>query len=744
MIKSPFKFLDSFTLADRNIFFGRDQEITELYRKIFESKILLVYGVSGTGKSSIINCGLASRFDESDWLPLNIRRGRNIIVSLNEALNRQAITPLKKNLSVSEKLQSIYLDHFKPAYLIFDQFEELFIFGDKEERREFVQIVKSLIESDLQCRLIFVMREEYMAGVTEFEKFIPTFFTNRVRIEKMSHINAIEAIQEPCKVFNISLEEDFAETLLEKLSPENADVELTYLQVFLDKIFRLAAEIFPPPAGTEALAKVSRGKSKGGLSFTLKLLSQIGDVSDLLGSFLEEQLKELDEPDTGLTILKSFVSVKGTKRHLTQEEVIESSRSLGKDISASSINNHLQKFVIIRILRDKDDNGQYELRHDSLATKIYEKITIVEKEMLEIYQFLENAYSAYEKRKVLLSSNDLKYIAPYEDRLFLDREIAGLIENSKREVNKKKRQIRKIAIVGVVAILVFTIGTFMMIQQSYGFAFLLRWIGIIVYASLFLPYFSIYIIKVRENRTMNLLFMILTIILVVNIHLYRNYYGNRIRNLRFNRVIQHEQRVTSKTEIYDSKTDSLLTKIHNISDKYGDELKYFMNNADSVNHATNELVSYIQDLKIEIITMSQGPGSEAVDGRKIDISKIIYYDDFNVPTQILIGSKNNGEAYELSILINAYKDLLEGIVKNDRVFGPSITKTLDLRNQKIYDTGIDRQPDESWEQNTFLAKTLLVVIETLSQIQEDIKYCESEVVNYLYNKILLEIEQYSK
>jgi AAA+ ATPase superfamily predicted ATPase len=88
MIKSPFKFLDSFTLADRDIFFGRDQEISDLYRRIFESKILLVYGVSGTGKSSLINCGLASRFDDSDWLPVNVRRGKNIIDSLIESIDK--------------------------------------------------------------------------------------------------------------------------------------------------------------------------------------------------------------------------------------------------------------------------------------------------------------------------------------------------------------------------------------------------------------------------------------------------------------------------------------------------------------------------------------------------------------------------------------------------------------------------------------------------------------------------------
>ncbi len=30
-------------------------------------------------------------------------------------------------------VRSLYLDNYKPVFFIFDQFEELFIFGDKEE-----------------------------------------------------------------------------------------------------------------------------------------------------------------------------------------------------------------------------------------------------------------------------------------------------------------------------------------------------------------------------------------------------------------------------------------------------------------------------------------------------------------------------------------------------------------------------------------------------------------------------------
>ncbi len=50
-MKSPFKFLDAYTKEDRDIFFGREKEIEELYHRVFDSRIMLVYGESGTGKS---------------------------------------------------------------------------------------------------------------------------------------------------------------------------------------------------------------------------------------------------------------------------------------------------------------------------------------------------------------------------------------------------------------------------------------------------------------------------------------------------------------------------------------------------------------------------------------------------------------------------------------------------------------------------------------------------------------------
>ncbi|MFC2089204.1 NACHT and WD repeat domain-containing protein [Bacteroidota bacterium] len=501
---SPFKFLDAYTKADHAIFFGRDREIEELYQKVFESKVLLLYGISGTGKSSLIECGLANKFEDSDWLPVNVRRGNDIIKSLVQKLSeldlatssrdaeramRIAQTPQTAQRTphsgsqIVKSLQSVYLDHFKPIYLIFDQFEELFIFGSKEERHEFISIIKAIKDSDVQCKMLFSIREEYLASITEFERLIPEIMLNRMRVEKMSRSNAMEAINGPCKVHGIELEEGFEEALMNKLVGEGSEVELTYLQVILDKVFKEAigqSEQWDgakePPATSDQQPATStqpfdeaqeNQPATGRLHFTISILDQLGNVSDLLGSFLEEQIDQLDDSESGLTVLKSFVSIKGTKRQITCEEAFESCRSLGHKVEEDVLKELINKFVDLRILRDKDENGRYELRHDSLAAKIYEKITLVEKEVMEVRLFIENAFNTYKSRHVLLSHDDLEYIEPYEDSLFLSKEHGEFVKQSKQGIELEKQAFRRtvrISIVGLL-ILVLTIGYFF-VQRS--------------------------------------------------------------------------------------------------------------------------------------------------------------------------------------------------------------------------------------------------------------------------------------
>ena len=112
-MRSPFQFLDSFEAKDKDKFFGRDAEIETLYNLVHETPLVLVYGMSGTGKTSLVQCGLATRFDGPDWLPLPVRRGNNLNESLTTALQTAAEKPIPTGeplpATVAELLQKYLL-----------------------------------------------------------------------------------------------------------------------------------------------------------------------------------------------------------------------------------------------------------------------------------------------------------------------------------------------------------------------------------------------------------------------------------------------------------------------------------------------------------------------------------------------------------------------------------------------------------------------------------------------------------
>lgn len=431
-MRSPFKFLDAYGKEDRDIYFGREQEIEELYTRIFQNNVLLIYGISGTGKSSLIQCGLSNKLLDSDWLPVTVRRGDDILMSLAKSIERQSISEITSSSSsvdsiyLSKALRSLYLDHFKPIYLIFDQFEEIFIFGNRDERTRFAEFVATVKSSELNCKFILIIREEYLANLTELESTIPDLFTNRMRIEKMTPTQARMTIEGPCKVAGIKLEEGVSEKILHSVSPNGDQVELTYLQVTLDRLFRISQRNVPV--------------NSSGLLFTRKMVDDLGTIGDVLGKFLDEEISKMSDSSVALTLLKAFVSPEGTKRQCSVSELISNTKMLGGEIGETRIRELVSQFVDLRLLRDKDENGRYELRHDALAQKIFEKITIREKELLDVKHFIDSSYRSYKSRKRLLSEEDLRYISPFVPLLVSDQNKKLFIQESQKSATRSKRK----------------------------------------------------------------------------------------------------------------------------------------------------------------------------------------------------------------------------------------------------------------------------------------------------------------
>ena len=423
MTKNPFKFLDSYTIADKDIFFGRETEIEEIYSRLFHSKLLLIYGPSGSGKTSLLQCGVSDRFGEHNWKPVFIRRKQNIIGSIQAEIEKQALIQLKKDKSLTEKLYSLYLDFLTPVYLIFDQLEELFIFGDVDEKKEFVAVLKDILShGEINTQVILSIREEYLASLSEFEDELPQLFENRIRIEKMKKAQALSVIVFPCEVCHVGLEKGLPETAIEKIINESATIELTWLQVLMDRLYKSALT-----------------RNEETIEIKLSDLEALGQIGDVLGNFLEEQLNQMPEGAKAEAVLKTLISSEGTKRQLTLSEIKDHLELLGYRIDTGDIKQFVQHFITVRILNDKDDNDRYELRHDSLAAKIFERLTLAERELQEVRQFVENAYKSYLKTEHLLGRKELSYVCKYENKLFLKGDTAAFINASKKIILERDK-----------------------------------------------------------------------------------------------------------------------------------------------------------------------------------------------------------------------------------------------------------------------------------------------------------------
>jgi len=482
----PFKFLDSYTAADKDIFFGRDEEIDQLYEMIYQSDILLLYGASGTGKTSLIQCGLASKFQKHDRLEVFVRRHKNLNESLHKSLvavggqnevSKQAAEDLDwlndimedgQETNVSTKtlsqtqvfLKNIYLKHFRPIYLIFDQFEELFILGDKKEQAQFITTIQEILKVEQPVKLIFSIREEYLGSLYEFEKAVPELFRKKLRIDPMNLEKVKNVVlgatssKKSIVHINEGEAEAIAEQVFEKIrgAEKTLTIQLPYLQVFLDKYYR----------------HISKDKSKNPTTeatFSLKALAEIGDIGNILRDFLDEQIVEIAnnqkcERKTIWKILSPFVTIDGTKEPIGIDTLDQNF----PDIPKSLIEHVVIALMNNRILRYIEEEELYEIAHDSLALRIAEKRSDDEIALLEVQNLIKSQSLLKDEARELFSEKQLDFISPFLKRLNLKPEETKLIEESKKEVVRaqkealRKKRVTQISVSIFIAVLIILLG----------------------------------------------------------------------------------------------------------------------------------------------------------------------------------------------------------------------------------------------------------------------------------------------
>lgn len=198
---------DSFTERDQKRFFGRNNEIEEITRKLVDNpqlRFFILSGESGCGKTSLIRAGLMPELEQKhDCATLYLRLYNHPAKSLREGLQKirapgeLVAAPAPKLFA---ELQAAHARSGKGTLVLFiDQFQEFFINPlPTNERKLFFDFVRDTVgAADAPFKLVFALRSEFFERMSDFDDYIEDVFqqANRKRIDLFVRERARTVIQ---------------------------------------------------------------------------------------------------------------------------------------------------------------------------------------------------------------------------------------------------------------------------------------------------------------------------------------------------------------------------------------------------------------------------------------------------------------------------------------------------------------------------------------------------------------------
>jgi conflict system STAND superfamily ATPase/TIR domain-containing protein len=378
-------------MGDR--FFGRSHEAESLVRLIMKNRVVLVYAPSGAGKTSLLQTLITQSLEDQGLdVLLNARVGGALpdTVKAKEIHNiygyaavyglEPARVPDPRS-GIADYLRSTTR---KPGtrgrVVVFDQFEEIFTQHHERfpDRTAFVNDLVVALEEDPTLRVVFAIRQEYLADIDALTASLTAAFEmQRFALRRIDDARALEAITRPA-VRYATFAPGVAEALVAQLNTIKVHgfdgvlverrgeyIEMVHLQIVCQ---RLWASL---PAGTTRIEMAHVERAAGdGKSFA-------DFVVNALDAFYDDTIE---------SVAKSKITHEHTHEHGDYpEELIR----LGcmKFVTTSSTRTMVQRangrtgrlpdWIVdqlekSQLLRSELRGGErwYELSHDRLAEPV--------------------------------------------------------------------------------------------------------------------------------------------------------------------------------------------------------------------------------------------------------------------------------------------------------------------------------------------------------------------------------------
>jgi hypothetical protein len=207
----------SFKRAD-----GEHQDILQWIEK--NRGVLYLTGLSGTGKSSLLNAWVLPHLKEQSVQVIRLRGYQDPLAALQYELLQPSVIwqkPPSEAMEMRPLLERV-CRYIRPRRLlvVFDQFEEFVILQNQENRQGFAQLLSSLLQSPIEeLTLLLVFRSDYIGLVEKLQLPPLAQDTNWKEVPPFTQRAAQEFLQGSCLEIN--------EKLLQDVLREAAEIERT-------------------------------------------------------------------------------------------------------------------------------------------------------------------------------------------------------------------------------------------------------------------------------------------------------------------------------------------------------------------------------------------------------------------------------------------------------------------------------------------------------------------------------------
>ncbi|MBE0676644.1 MAG: High-affnity carbon uptake protein Hat/HatR [Bacteroidales bacterium] len=238
---NPFPGLRPFSPEESDLFFGREGQSSEVVQRLLANKFVTVIGASGSGKSSLIFCGVIPhiRMSEAEktgeWRSISFRPGTDPFGNFADAIAESGILPesdipagdsLKSIVREKEKLSSLLSGHSGSAkgkiIIVIDQFEELFRYGKlgseeriKADTSKFIDlIVNCTLDKKNEIFFILTMRSDFIGECAHYQGLTQLINDSNYLIPHMTRDNYREVITGPVKYMGAGIDDELVDALL--------------------------------------------------------------------------------------------------------------------------------------------------------------------------------------------------------------------------------------------------------------------------------------------------------------------------------------------------------------------------------------------------------------------------------------------------------------------------------------------------------------------------------------------------